>query len=72
LGQLKEVSCRVALLTLHRRGLLRLPQVDQRSIPRSRRVRSEPQRLEPASVESSLEALQPVRLVRIDNADSPL
>ncbi len=72
LGQLKEVSCRVALLKLHRRGLLRLPQVDQRSIPRSRRVRSEPQRLEPASVESSLEALQPVRLVRIDNADSPL
>ena len=72
LGQLKEVSCRVALLKLHRRGLLRLPKVDQRSIPRPRRVRSEPRRLEPASVESSLEALQPVSLVRIDSADSPL
>ena len=72
LGQLKEVSCRVALLKLHRRGLLRLPKVDQRSIPRPRRVRSELRRLEPASVESSLEALQPVSLVRIDSADSPL
>ena len=28
LGQLKEVSCRVALLKMHRRGLLRLPEID--------------------------------------------
>jgi hypothetical protein len=72
LGQLKEVSCRVALLKLHRRGLLRLPEVDQRTIPRPRRVRTEPQRLERASVDSSLEVLQPVSLVRIDSADSHL
>jgi hypothetical protein len=71
LGQLKEVSCRVALLKLHRRGLLRLPEIDQRSIPRPERVRTEPPRLEPAAVESSLEALQPVSLLRIDSADSP-
>ena len=76
LGQLKEVSCRVALLKLHRGGLLRLPEIDQRSIPRPQRVRTEPQRLESASVastsiESSLEALQPVSLLRIDSADSP-
>jgi hypothetical protein len=71
LGQPKEVSCRVALLKLHRRGLLRLPEIDQRSIPRPQRVLTEPARLEPASVESSLEALQPVSLLRIDSADSP-
>jgi Domain of unknown function (DUF4338)/Transposase DNA-binding/Transposase Tn5 dimerisation domain len=71
LGQPKEVSCRVALLKLHRRGLLRLPEIDQRSIPRPQRVLTEPPRLEPASVESSLEALQPVSLLRIDSADSP-
>src|SRR6202790_1812910 len=69
--QPKEVSCRVALLKLHRRGLLRLPEIDQRSIPRPQRVLTEPARLEPASVESSLEALQPVSLLRIDSADSP-
>ena len=34
LGKLKEVSCRVALLKLHRCGLLRLLESDQRSIPR--------------------------------------
>jgi len=72
LGRLKEVSCRVALLKLHRRGLLRLPEVDQRAIPRPQRVRTEPQRLEPASVETSLEVLQPVSLVRVDSADSRL
>ena len=71
LGQLKEVSCRVALLKLHRGGLLRLPEIDQRSIPRPQRVGTEPPRLEPAAVESSLEALQPVSLLRIDSADSP-
>lgn len=72
LGKLKDVSCRVALLKLHRRGLLRLPEVDQRTIPRPQRVQTEPQRLEPASVETSLEVLQPVSLVRIDSADSRL
>ena len=70
LGQLKEVSCRVALLKLHRRGLLCLPTVDPRSIPRPGRVRAEPH--EPpqsAPGETSLEALQPVSLVRINSAD---
>jgi hypothetical protein len=70
LGQLKEVSCRVALLKLHRGGQLRLPEIDQRSIPRPQRVLTEPPRLEAASVESSLESLQPVSLLRIDSADS--
>lgn len=72
LGQLKEVSCRVALLKLYRRGLLRLPKVDLRAIPRPQRVRTEPPRREPASVETSLQVLQPVSLVRINSADSAL
>jgi hypothetical protein len=66
LGQFKEVSCRVALLKLHRRGQLRLPESYQRSIPGPQRVLTEPPRLEAASVESSLEGLQPVSLLRID------
>jgi len=71
-GLWKEVSCRVALLKLHRRGLLQLPEVGSRAIPRSQRVRTEPRSVEPASGQSSLEALQPIGLVRIDSADSPL
>jgi hypothetical protein len=70
LGKLKEVSCRVALLKLLRRGQLRLPEIDQRSIPRSQRVQTEPPRLEAASVDSSLEALQPVSVPRVASADS--
>ncbi len=71
LGKLKEVSCRVALLKLHRRGLIQLPAARPGSVPPPRRVRAEPVRPEAASVEQSLEALQPVSLVRVDGADNP-
>jgi hypothetical protein len=69
-GQLKEVSCRVALLKLHRRGGLALPSLGHGAIPRPGRVEAEAGRREGAPIELALETLQPVQVVRIDRADS--
>src|SRR5205823_3584516 len=71
LGQLKEVSGRVALLKLHRRGLIQLPAAGRGPVPhqQSSRVGAEPVRLERESVEQPLAALQPVNLVRVNRAD---
>lgn len=70
-GRLKEVSCRVALLKLERRGQIQLPAVRPAMIPSRRRVRAKPARPS-AGVwrATSLQALQPVSLVRIGSADS--
>jgi hypothetical protein len=70
LGQLKEVSGRVALLKLHRRGLIQLPAAGRGPVPQQpSRVGAEPVRLERESVEQPLAALQPVNLVRVNSAD---
>lgn len=70
LGQLKEVSGRVALLKLHRRGLIQLPAAGRGPVPQQpSRVGAEPVRLERESVEQPLAALQPVNLVRVNRAD---
>jgi Druantia protein DruA/Transposase Tn5 dimerisation domain/Transposase DNA-binding len=69
LGKLREVSCRVALLKLHRRGKLELPAAKPAVI--SRRVRPLPAPApEAVPPETPLSVLQPVSLVRIDSADS--
>jgi hypothetical protein len=69
LGKRREVSCRVALLKLHRQGKIELPAARPAVIPR--RVRAEPAPgPEAAPSETSLSALQPVSLVRIGSADS--
>ena len=69
LHELKEVSCRVALLKLHRRGALHLPAVAPAVVspPRPLPARRAP----PPRVvrEASLQALQPVSLRRIEQAD---
>src|SRR5208337_2755828 len=69
LHELKEVSCRVALLKLHRRGALDLPAVAPAVVspPRPLPARRAPQPI--VVTEASLEALQPVSLRRIEQAD---
>ena len=69
LDRLKEVSCRVALLKLHRRGALDLPAVAPAvvSLPRPLPARRGPQPI--MVTEASLQALQPVSLRPIEQAD---
>jgi len=69
LDEPKQVSCRVALLKLQRRGALDLPPVAPAVVSPRRRVaaRSAPPQVVPT--EASLQALQPVSLLRIEQAD---
>jgi hypothetical protein len=70
LGRLKEVSCRVALRKLECRGELHLPAV-RPAVAVPRRVRAaSPTPPEVVLPVTSLEALQPLRLVRIEGAGS--
>jgi hypothetical protein len=69
LDQLKQVSCRVALLKLHRRGAVDLPAVAPAVVARPRRAPAQPAPQEVVPTEASLEALQPVSLLRIEQAD---
>lgn len=68
LGRLKEVSCRVALRKLECGGELHLPAV-RPAVPRRVRAAS-PAPPEVVSPATSLAALQPLRLVRIEGAES--
>jgi hypothetical protein len=68
-GRLQEVSCRVALGKLARRGELHLPAV-RPAVAVSRRVRAASPAPPVVARETSLPALQPVRLVRIEGAES--
>lgn len=70
-GKLKEMSCRVALLKLHRRGVLRLPPAAagpaRRPAPGvtpGRFMRCEPE------VRGPLKDVQPVEVIRVGSADS--
>lgn len=69
LGQLKELSCRVALRKLERRGEIHLPAVGPAVVSPPRRVPAAPALPEVVSTTTSLQALQPVSLMRIEQAD---
>ena len=68
-GRLKEVSCRAALLKLHRRGAIRLPEVAP--FAAVRKQNRETKRAEEGKpvVEAELKQLQPIELIRIDSSD---
>ncbi len=68
-GELKQVSCRVALGKLQRRGALDLPAVAPAVVSPPRRVAAQPAPQQVLPTEASLQALQPVRLLRIEQAD---
>ena len=68
-GRLQEVSCRVALLKLQRRGAIQLPEVARfpahpKRIEKVAEVRTEPE------VNERLKELQPVELIGIESAET--
>jgi hypothetical protein len=68
-GKLKEMSCRVALLKLERRGVIELRAVKSPAPKRQRKtIYDEVSRAEP--IECSLRELAGVELVRVASADS--
>jgi hypothetical protein len=69
-GELKEVSCRVALLKLYRRGAIRLPEAA--AFPAKRRIIAQVAEEEIGlEVSGKLKEFQPVELIRIDRAETP-
>jgi hypothetical protein len=67
-GKLKEVSCRVALLKLHRRGVIRLGPTH--CGPERKKTALAELRATPEPIQCSLEDLQGVELVTVNSARS--
>ena len=68
-GKLKEMSCRVALLKMHRQGIIRLPECSEKPSFRPRTKRQEPiEQID--SVRCNLRDLGGVDLIRIRSRDS--
>jgi hypothetical protein len=72
LGKLKAVSCRVALLKLHRQGLIQLPAAVRFPAPQRLGAQAAPMEPEPEPepVKQPLAELQPLALIRVGSADS--
>jgi hypothetical protein len=68
-GKLKEMSCRVALSRLHRRGLIHLPPLTHPAPARKNPALSEPE-IAAEPIQCSLPELGTVELVKIRNADT--
>ena len=68
-GKLKEMSCRVALLRLHRRGLIHLPPLTHPAPARKKPSLSEPV-IAAEPIQCSLPELGTVELVQIRSADA--
>jgi hypothetical protein len=69
-GRLQEVSCRVALLKLHRRGAIRLPEVAPFPAP-PKRIEKAAEVGTEAEVNQQLKEFQPVELIRIESPETP-
>jgi hypothetical protein len=68
-GKYKEMSCRSALLKLHRRGVIRLRAASHPAPPRKRREWGEATTI-PAPIECGLRELMPIELLPVGGADS--
>lgn len=68
-GQWKEMSCRVALLKLHRRGVIRLRPVTHR-VPSGRKKKVSEDIQTPEPIHCPLRELNGVELVKVGSADS--
>jgi hypothetical protein len=66
-GKLKEVSCRKALLDLHRRGLIPLPPAETSWFRRSGATPSTEGLIAPPELGCSLEELGPIRIVAVSS-----
>jgi hypothetical protein len=69
-GKFQEMSCRVALLKLERRGIIELPQPHSWGSDRIKGKEQDSSMYEVGPVCCSLEELGGVDLVRVDNSDS--
>lgn len=70
-GKFKDVSCRVKLLKMHRKGLIRLPA--PMSVPGNKargKDRQESKESEPTPIECKLKEIGEIRIVRIGSSDS--
>ena len=71
-GDLKEMSCRVALLKLHRGGHINLPPASERPPQRGQKEKRQDTIEEPSVVECTLSELGQIELVCINRADKRL
>ena len=71
-GKLKEVSCRKALLELHRRKLITLPAAEKSCFSRSRRKMPTDRRIDIPEVQCALKALGEIKIVAISSRYSKL
>jgi hypothetical protein len=71
-GKWKEVSCRVALLQLHRRGVLRLPAAKGTIGARHRQPAPRPGAAAPQPIQGGLSSLGEVELVRVSGAKAEM
>ena len=70
-GRLKEVNCRTALLKLHRRGAIRLPEVAPFPAQRKESSTSVDAGCEvKPDIQAVLKSLQPMEVIWIDSSDS--
>jgi len=66
-GKLKEVSCRKALLELHRRGLIRLPTAEESCFSRSGSKRPPDMHIAVAELECALNELGDIRVTPVSS-----
>src|SRR4030042_28540 len=66
-GKLKEVSCRKALLGLHRRGLIPLPAADKSCFRPTRAEREAGERIETPELQCTLKELDEIRIVTVSS-----
>ena len=71
-GSLKEMSCRVALLELERRGQVVLPEAGKRPPRKAKENVSKIKELEPPQIEDNLSGLGNIEIVKIESGHSRL
>ena len=71
-GDMKEMSCRVALLKLHRRGHIDLPPASEKPPQRGQKEKMQEPIEGPSAVECTLAELGPIELVCINRGDKKL
>ena len=69
-GKIKQVSCRVALVKLERKGVLRLPTAREFAGANKRAGKAKARRTEPTPWTGKLDKLQPIELILIGSAGS--
>jgi len=69
-GELKEMSCRVALLKMHRSGMIHLPRAGAKPGRRRQKRRGSAPCERPPTIRGSLSEMGPIELIRINSADS--